>query len=91
MLIDTQGRLAVDFIGRFEHFERDFEKICRRIGIKANLPHINRTCHDDYRSYYSDALAQKVADRLAEDIECFAFTFDGTPDDAGLDPIVRAA
>ena len=42
MLHDADGRLLVDFVGRFENLQRDFDEICRRLGIEdSRLPHRN--------------------------------------------------
>ena len=42
MLHDSGGRLLVDFVGRFEHLQRDFTEVCARLGIEdAELPHRN--------------------------------------------------
>ena len=44
MLHDQQGKLLVDFVGRFETLQQDFERVCARLGIKdAHLPHRNRS------------------------------------------------
>lgn len=42
MLHDADGRLLVDFVGRFENLQRDFAEVCTRLGIEdAELPHRN--------------------------------------------------
>jgi hypothetical protein len=44
MLHDQQGNLMVDFVGRFETLQTDFEQVCVRLGIEdAHLPHRNRS------------------------------------------------
>lgn len=78
-VIDLHGKVLVDFIGRYESLHDDFEEACKRIGIKApELPH-KRQAKDrgkDYRSYYTDELAEMVAERFAPDIKLFGYTFD---------------
>lgn len=78
-VIDLHGKVLVDFIGRYESLHDDFEEACKRIGIKApELPH-KRQAKDrgkDYRSYYTDELADMVAERFAPDIKLFGYTFD---------------
>lgn len=78
MLCDRRGVLLVDDIGRFESIEADFTRICRRLGIDATLPHVNRgVIRDrDYRAYYSERLAARVAEYFAEDIERFGYQFE---------------
>ena len=42
MLHDAGGRLLVDFVGRFENLQQDFEIVCEQLGIgAAQLPHRN--------------------------------------------------
>ena len=42
MLHDLHGRLLVDFVGRFESLQQDFDTVCRRLGIEdSELPHRN--------------------------------------------------
>jgi hypothetical protein len=50
-----------------------FDEACRRIGIKRpELPHSPK----DYREYYGDAAAERVAAHYQPDIERFGYTFD---------------
>jgi hypothetical protein len=79
-LIDLHGDLIVDFIGRYESLLADFEEVCQRIGIRPPpLPH-KRKAEDraqDYRSYYTDATAELVANYFARDIETLKYRFEG--------------
>ena len=78
-LIDLHGKLLTDFIGRYENLSDDFNTICNKIGIKtAVLPHRRKaTDRDkDYRSYYTDALAGKVAAHFQQDIELLGYSFE---------------
>ena len=77
MLTDADGRLLVDFVGRFETLDADFAQVCRRIGTTVLLPRLNSTVHADYRSYYSDRLAAEVGSYFAADAARFGYCFDG--------------
>ncbi len=68
----------VDFIGRYENLEEDFRYIQNKIGINAELKHLNitRCREDDYMKYYTEETKQIVADVYAEDIRIFRYTFD---------------
>ena len=69
----------MDFIGRYERLQQDFETACGRIGIPAPaLPHA-RAATDrskDYRSYYTEETAELVAQHFARDIEMLGYRFD---------------
>uniref|UniRef100_A0A7C2K1H2 Sulfotransferase n=1 Tax=Schlesneria paludicola TaxID=360056 RepID=A0A7C2K1H2_9PLAN len=73
---DGQGRLIVDFIGRYETLAADFATICDKLGIAESLPHANGSRHRDYREFYTPALRGQVARGYARDIELFGYTFD---------------
>jgi hypothetical protein len=41
-LYNSDGKLMVDFVGRFEHLQSDFDYVCKRLGIEDSLlPHVN--------------------------------------------------
>ncbi|MBF0623004.1 MAG: sulfotransferase family 2 domain-containing protein [Magnetococcales bacterium] len=43
-LYDDQGQCLVDFIGRFENLQADFEEVCRRLNWQPQkLPHANKS------------------------------------------------
>ena len=74
-LKDASGKMAVDFVGRFEDFGRQFALLTERLGIEARLPHLNGTRRDNYQRYYSPELVQIVADQFSEDIERFGYMY----------------
>lgn len=69
--------VIVDFVGRFESLQEDFETVCQRIGVAVELPHVNRTDHGGYRDQYSDGLIEKVGEHWARDVRLFGYSFDG--------------
>lgn len=78
-LVDLHGKLIVDFVGRYENLQEDFAEACRRIAIKQPKLLHSRKAGDrknDYRAYYSDRTAQRVADFYQADVERFGYRFD---------------
>lgn len=73
---DDSGRLMVDFVGRLEKLQQDFDTVCDQIGMRrVQLPHENRTEHEHYTRYY-DAETRRLAEqRYGEDIERFNYCF----------------
>jgi hypothetical protein len=41
-LYDLQGNCLVDFVGRFERLDEDFETVARRVKLNTTLPHENQ-------------------------------------------------
>lgn len=72
---DREGHVIIDFIGRFENLEQDFQIICTRLNIKAVLPHLNKSERDHYRHYYDDQTREIVAQWFKIDIQEFDYKF----------------
>jgi hypothetical protein len=75
-LKDLEGRKGLDLIGRIQDLAGTNRQIAERIGVNAELPHLNRSERSDYRTFYDDATAELVADWFREDVEYFRYTFD---------------
>lgn len=74
---DSRDNVLVDFVGRFENLQQDFDVVCERIGRPVVvLPHSNPTKHEDYRHYYKDKDVDVIAHWYKKDIEHFGYTFD---------------
>ncbi len=78
-LVDLHGKVLVDFMGRYERLPADFREVCARIGIAPRrLPHRRQATdrRSDYRGYYSDETAERVARHFARDVELLGYGFD---------------
>jgi hypothetical protein len=76
-LIDLNGSIIVDFIGKYEHLEEDFQEACSRIGIREpKLPH-KRQARDrtTYQKYYTEETAELIAKYFKRDIDMFGYSF----------------
>jgi hypothetical protein len=68
------GKLVVDFLGRFERLESDWETVREKFGLAA-IPSRNRSKHRPYRELYTPQLRNLVGEFYAEDIERFDYCF----------------
>ncbi|MFZ4598877.1 MAG: sulfotransferase family 2 domain-containing protein [Terrimicrobiaceae bacterium] len=75
MICDNAGKPLVDFVGRVENVRDDFSEICRRIGVKVDLEHRNKSDHAPYRDCYTEETRSIVARIYTEDIERFGYSF----------------
>jgi len=61
-LYDDDDRLLVDYVGRFENLQADFNKVCERIGIGATeLPYVNKSEKKPIKSISALSKVMKMA------------------------------
>jgi chondroitin 4-sulfotransferase 11 len=75
-IIDENGKMGVDFVGRFESLEKDWTYIADRIGLNSRLIHVNVSRHQHYSIYYNNETKRIVAEICRKDIEAFGYQFE---------------
>ena len=76
-VFDVGENKIVDFVGRFENIENDFEVIKDKLGLDISLPHLNSTKRDTYKTYFTEESKERVAQLWKRDIDNFSYKFDG--------------
>jgi len=76
-IIDSKNILKVNFIGKFENLEEDFQKVLKTIGIK-NIIHdsnkkLNKRDHKPFYEYYDQQSLDKANIILKEDFYYLGF------------------
>jgi len=70
--------VELDFIGRFENINEDFEFVYESIGEVPTLltnRRRERSSHKHYTEYYNEETKQIVAKKFAKDIDYFGYEF----------------
>lgn len=65
----------VNFVGKMENLENDFNNVCKTIGIKQTLPHLNesRQNEDNFLKYYSQKSIDLLFEAFKEDVKLFNY------------------
>jgi hypothetical protein len=75
-IYSQDGKLLVNFVGKYEHLDADFREVCGRIGISASLPRLNISKEKPYQKYYTPETVELVRKTFAPDIEAFGYDFE---------------
>jgi hypothetical protein len=80
-ILNSQGEVGVDYIGRTETLEKDVKIIANNIGVfdvdDIYIPHGNPSTwrHENYKDYYDDESRKKVAQYFERDIDFLKVKF----------------
>ncbi len=67
----------VDFIGRLENFDQDFQHVLNILGIgQKNIPKKNPSTHAHYSTYYNERTKEIIAKKYQSDIKAFGYQFE---------------
>ncbi len=74
---DDAGEVIVDFVGKYENLQDDFNEVCQRVGIPTvKLPSVNRSKHSKSVAVYTDEMKEIVKKRLHKDMNLFGYSTD---------------
>lgn len=75
---DHNNNVAMDFIGRFERLQEDFNKVCEHLEINdTELPKMLVRNYDHYSTQYSVETRDLIYALYKEEIDYFGFEFGG--------------
>ncbi len=76
-LVDKEGQLLVDHVGRLENVQATLDWVSQQVGIEPLvMPHVNGTRKGHYAQYYNQATKEMVAEICRQDIEYFGYQFE---------------
>jgi len=77
-VLDEDGKLLVDFIGRYENLHQGYTYVCSqlpRLRKKVPLPRRLASLRCSYLRYYDNETREMVADKYKTDRELFGYSF----------------
>lgn len=75
-ITDEKGNVIVDYIGKIENIQNDFDFICNKIGVPSKtLKKVNTTNHNYYCTYYNRETVNIVKKKFRDDIVHFGYAF----------------
>lgn len=72
-IIDEDNQIPMDFIGKFENINNDFELLIKNLNIEARLPHKNKNDRYHFSYYYNDETIEFVSNLYEKDIQFFGY------------------
>ena len=82
---EADGELFVDFIGKFENLNKDFEVLCDKLNLDYELLKIHGYTglptvrfggsHGNYKTYYDDETIELVSNVYRRDLELFDYEY----------------
>ena len=84
-VIDSNGKLMVNYIGKLETLKESLSEISQKTGIPFNqVPHFHKSSAKPYWEYYNSVLIERVKERYKEDLEFFKYEFNSTSKSSSL-------
>jgi len=74
-ICDKRGNILVDNLFRFEDLNNEWKKIKKLLSINDDLPYLNSTKRDNYKSYYDDESIKVIEKLCKDDIKHFGYKF----------------
>lgn len=77
-LVDIDGKILVDYVGRLESIQQCLDDICEKIGVeRMQMPHVNtsgKRAH--YSTFYNQSTMEMIQEVCQDDIQYFDFKFE---------------
>jgi len=68
-----QGKISVDYIGKYEHLVKDWKVICKKLRKDIILPWLNKSNTEHYSGFYDDEMKNKVKKLYYMDFTMFNY------------------
>jgi hypothetical protein len=74
-MCDTNGKLLVNQVYKFENLSQDFTRLCKKLNLKATLPHLKPSKPVNYQSFYDESTKATVEAYFEQDFKMFNYKF----------------
>lgn len=74
-ITDSKGQIAMDYLGRIENINTDFDFICQKLGVSVNLPILNVVKKIRYTDAYTSEMIDIVAQAYHRDVADLGYAF----------------
>jgi len=74
-IMSDNGEKLVDYVGRFENLQEDFQVVCSTLGIEADLPKLNSSQSSQYKTLYKKNSIDLISETYKKDIDFFEYEF----------------
>lgn len=76
-LVDLEGRVLVDHVGRLEDVQSTLDWVSAKLGVEPlKMPHINGTRRGHYSQFYSEQSKAVVSEMCARDLDYFGYRYE---------------
>jgi hypothetical protein len=75
-ICDADGRMLMDFLGRYERLNEDFAAVAKKLHRDVALPMTNVSRRSRYADYYTPETRDLVAQLYSRDIERLGYSFE---------------
>ena len=72
-MTDNYDKIGVDYIGRFESLEDDWQYVCDTLDVFNELPHLRKGNHSYYKDYYNPDTWDIVGRLYRRDVDLFGY------------------
>jgi len=76
-VLDTEGHLMVDYVGRLENINEDFHQLTDILNLKVELPYLNKVAHKNYWDYYSKKTRDIIQKCFQGEIDYWRYQYNG--------------
>ena len=72
---DVSSPITLNFVGKFEKLQDNFNLLKNKLGIEGIMPHLVKTNHKPYKEFYDEKTKKMIGDAYEKDVKYFNYNF----------------